>query len=302
MFHQPVMVDEVLGFLRPGSGTIVDGTVGGGGHARALLERGAAGPADGQAAGAPGRSPFRLLGIDADGEAIAEARRQLEDFENVELVHSTYAEMAALVRRLELAPVTGVLLDLGVSLHQLQSAGRGFGHDVAGPLDMRFDQESGRTAADVVRVTPERELRDLLREFGEEPMSGRVARVIHELRAELRTTADLARAVGRAVPARFRRKALARTFQAIRIAVNRELENVRQGIAAALDTLAPGGRLVVISYHSLEDRLAKQAFRQAAAEGRATVLTPKPLRPTEEEVARNPRARSARLRAVEVTG
>ncbi len=287
MYHQPVMVDEVLEFLRPGSGTIVDGTVGGGGHARALLERG--GPA------------FRLLGIDADGEAIAAARRQLEDFDNVELVQSDYVDMAALARRLGFEPVTGVLLDLGVSLHQLTTAARGFGHDVEGPLDMRFDQGSGRTAAELLRSTPERELRDLLRSYGEEPMSGRVARVVHEARAGLRTTADLARAVGRAVPARFRRKALARVFQAVRIAVNRELDRVAAGLAAALGLLAPGGRLVVISYHSLEDRLAKTAFRLAAAEGRVVVLTPKPVRPTESEVAANPRARSARLRAIEVS-
>lgn len=286
MFHQPVMADEVALFLHPQSGTIVDGTVGGGGHARVILER--------------ATGPIRLLGIDADGEAIAAARRQLESFDNVELVHSDYCRMGLLARQLGLLPVSGVLLDLGVSLYQLKSPARGFGFDVAGPLDMRFDQSQGQTAADLLRRMSEKQLCELLRRWGEEPMSGRIARSVTALRQGLRTTADLAAAVRRAVPRRRERATLARVFQAVRIAVNRELERVAEGLRVGLELVAPGGRMVVIAYHSLEDRLVKRSFRAAAQAGQAVVLTPKPLRPSESELARNPRARSARLRAVEI--
>jgi 16S rRNA (cytosine1402-N4)-methyltransferase len=290
-YHEPVMVHEVLEYLSPRTGTIVDATVGGGGHARAIL--------DSLAGDASGSS--RLLGIDKDPEAIASAGRQLSSFDNMELVHASYTDMSALVRRFGFTSVTGVLFDFGVSLHQLATPARGFSFDAEGPVDMRFDQTGTEpTALELVRRTPERELRDWLRAYGEEPMSGRVARVIHERRREIATTRDLADAVRRAVPARYVRNTLARVFQALRIATNRELENVRRGLEVALDMLVPGGRLVVLSYHSLEDRVAKGTLRAGAEAGRLRVLTKKPLRPTPAEVARNPRSRSARLRAAEV--
>jgi 16S rRNA (cytosine1402-N4)-methyltransferase len=290
------MVDEVLSYLAPQSGTVVDATVGGGGHARAILER--LGHEVRQRASAG--SKCRLLGFDRDAEAVASARVQLSSFENVELVHASYTEMPAIAGRLGIAPVAGVLFDLGVSLHQLVTSGRGFGHDICGPLDMRFDQSgTGMTARDVVRRMPELRLRALLREFGEEPMSGRVARVLHERRLALRTTSDLAQAVRSAVPARLARRALARVFQALRIFVNDELCQVRSGLAAALSVLGEGGRLVVISYHSLEDRIVKHFLRKSGQDGLVRVLTARPVLPRDAEVRRNPRARSAKLRAAE---
>jgi len=286
VFHRPVMVNEVLEYLEPEAGTVVDCCAGGGGHALAILKRLRRG---------------RLLGIDADPEAIASTRRRLGKYENVELVHGSYTEMAAIVRRLELAPVTGVLMDLGVSLHQLQCPERGFGFDSDGPIDMRFDQTARvPSALDLLRRTSLRHLQDWLKFYGEEPFARRIGRRIFERRHELRTTGQLAGIVRSAVPARRARKTLARVFQAFRIATNHELENVRAGLDMALDTLADGGRLVVISYHSLEDRLAKLALREGKRLGKVRILTPKPIRPQEEEVRRNPAARSARLRAGEV--
>ena len=318
MYHQPVMSREVLEYLRPVSGVIVDACLGGGGHARAILDAFAARsqgtdsrPAcagreepvahtDDQPAG-PCRWSRGLLGIDCDTEAIASARRQLSGFSNMEIVHANYADLPALVRGLGLGPVTGVLFDFGASLFQFTSGPRGFAIDSDGPIDMRFDQTAPiPTALDWIRRSSEQTLRDWFRAFGQEPMSGRVARVIHERRRELVTTGELARAVRDAVPARFARKALARVFQAMRMVTNSEIENIRRGLAGALQVLAPTGRLVALSYHSLEDKEVKQFLRAGRVAGRLRVLTPKPIRPGAEEVAQNPRSRSARLRAAEV--
>ncbi len=285
MFHEPVMVNEVLEFLRPETGTVIDATVGGGGHARAILDAGAR----------------FVLGLDVDPDAIAEASKALSGYNNVALVQSSYVDMASIVQRLGLGPVTGVFFDFGVSLHQLQEPGRGFSHQYDGPLDMRFDQAGKRQSAlELVRRTPERELKSLLRDYGEEPMSGRIARVVHGARSRIRTTQDLVRVVRQVLPGRFVRRALPRVFQALRIAVNDELGAVRMGLAAALEVLVRGGRLVTICYHSLEARLVKQAFGSAGT--RLRVLTRKAVAPGPDEVRRNPRARSARLRAAEVVG
>jgi 16S rRNA (cytosine1402-N4)-methyltransferase len=317
MYHQPVMLREVLECLQPVSGVIIDACLGGGGHARAILdalaasnegertraasagrERPAAHGDDGQG---QGRWPFGLLGIDCDPEALASARRQLSDFNNMEIVHATYADLPALVRELGLGPVTGVLFDFGASLYQLTSGTRGFAIDANGPIDMRFDQTADiPTALDLIRSSSEVTLRDWFRAYGQEPMSGRVARVIHERRREMETTGDLVRAVRDAVPARFVRKALPRVFQALRIVTNHEIENIRRGLAGALEVLVPTGRLVALSYHSLEDKEVKQFMRAGRVAGKLRVLTPKPVRPSPEEVAQNPRSRSARLRAAEV--
>ena len=317
-YHQPVMVREVLEYLRPVSGVIVDACLGGGGHARAILEAltassegtdsrsvcvGRAEPAahTGDQPAGPCRWSRGLLGIDCDTEAIASARGQLSDFRNVEIVHANYADLPTLVRGLGIRLVTGVLFDFGASLSQFTSGSRGFAIDSDGPIDMRFDQTAQvPTALDWIHRSSEQTLREWFRAFGQEPMSGRIARVIHERRRELQTTGDLARAVRNAVPVRFARKALARVFQALRIVTNREIENVRYGLAGALEVLAPTGRLVALSYHSLEDKEVKQFLRAGRVAGRLRVLTPKPIRPSPEEVAENPRSRSARLRAAEV--
>jgi 16S rRNA (cytosine1402-N4)-methyltransferase len=314
MYHQPVMLREVLEYLRPARGVIVDACLGGGGHARAILEAlVACNEEDGSGVAAGhreelagrgtghGRWPFGLLGIDCDPEAVASGKRHLRNFNNVEIVQASYAELPALAHGRGLGPVTGVLFDFGASLHQLTNGRRGFAIDADGPIDMRFDQTAKvPTALEVIRRSSEVTLREWFRTYGQEPMSGRVARVIHSRRQELQTTGDLVRAVRSAVPARLARKALARVFQALRIVTNHEIENIRRGLAGALEVLVPKGRLVALSYHSLEDKEVKQVLRAGRIAGKLSVLTPKPIRPSAAEVAANPRARSARLRAAEV--
>lgn len=272
--------------VRPG-GLWVDGTVGLGGHAFEILRRSAP-------AGA-------LLGLDRDGQALARAAERLAEYgPRVRLAHADYR---ALPRLLESEPAPrGVLLDLGLSSMQLDDPARGFSFQREGPLDMRMDTSGGHTAADLVNRLPERELADLIYRFGEERGSRRIARAIlfARARAPLRTTTELAALVRRALPrqGRHRIDPATRTFQALRIAVNDELHGLGECLQAVAERLELGGRLVVIAFHSLEDREVKQAFRALAGRG-FRLLTRKPLRTGAEEEARNPRARSARLRGVE---
>jgi 16S rRNA (cytosine1402-N4)-methyltransferase len=271
--------------VRPG-GLYVDGTVGLGGHASAVLR-----------ASAPGG---RLVAFDRDAETMARARETLAPFgERVRFVHADYREAP---RLLGSERPDGILLDLGISSVQLDTAERGFSFQADGPLDMRMDRSQGPSAADVVNRTRESELADLIYAYGEERGSRRIARAIVAARERrhFETTSELAAVVRRAA-GRQRRPGLdpaTRTFQALRIHVNQELAGLGDAVGALADTLAPGGRLVVIAFHSLEDREVKQSFRAAAARG-FTLLTKKPLRPGDEEVRRNPRSRSARLRALE---
>jgi 16S rRNA (cytosine1402-N4)-methyltransferase len=284
--HVPVLLAETLELLavKPG-GTFVDGTVGLGGHAEAVLR-----------ASAP---HGRLLGLDRDGETLERARRRLAEFgDRARLEQADFREIE---ERLSGDRVDGILLDLGVSSVQIDEAGRGFSFQAEGPLDMRMDRSAGETAADLVNRMRERDLANLLYEYGEEPASRRIARAIVFARERKRitTTTELAEIVRRAAP-RGRRPGLhpaTRTFQALRIRVNRELDGLGEAIKRAAACLKPGGRMVVIAFHSLEDRAAKEAFRALAARG-FRLLTRKPVRPPEAEVRANPRARSARLRAV----
>jgi 16S rRNA (cytosine1402-N4)-methyltransferase len=267
------------------NGFYVDGTLGLGGHASEVLRQSAP---DGT-----------LLAVDRDEEALAQARERLAAYAGrARLVHADWRALPALLG--DQRP-DGVLLDLGVSSLQLDTPERGFSFRTDGPLDMRMDRGAGPTAADVVNRLPERELADLIYAYGEEPASRRIARAIVQARqkAHLRTTGALAQVV-RAAAGRSRKKGLdpaTLTFQALRIHVNRELDGLGAALRAIAARLAPAGRLVVIAFHSLEDREVKNAFRDLGREG-FTVLTKKPLRPSEEESARNPRARSARLRAL----
>src|SRR5581483_2522831 len=272
--HRPVMVDEVIRFLG-GRGTVVDMTLGAGGHAEALLESGVG----------------RLIGVDRDPEALERASARLARFgPRFVGIRARFSEMPVESR------ADGFLYDLGVSSMQLERPERGFSFRQPGPLDMRMDPEA-ESAADLVNSASEDELARILFEYGEERRSRRVAAAIVRARARRRieTTDELARVVAGAVggrrggphPAR-------RTFQALRIAVNRELEELTASLPRAVGLLAPGGRVVVIAYHSLEDRIVKRCF---SSDERLVELTHKPLRPAAEEVARNPRARSARLRA-----
>ena len=284
--HVSVLLAETLELLavRPG-GLYVDGTVGLGGHAEAVLR-----------ASAP---DGRLVGLDRDGETLARARARLAPFgERVRLEQGDYREIP---ERLAGEKADGILLDLGISSVQLDDAERGFSFQAEGPLDMRMDRSSGTTAADVVNRTRESELADILHEYGEEPAARRIARAIAFARERkpLATTRELADVVRRAAP-RSRRPGLhpaTRTFQALRIRVNRELDGLGEALERAASCLAPGGRMAVIAFHSLEDRASKEAFRALSTRG-FRLLTKKPVRPGEDEVRANPRARSARLRAL----
>jgi 16S rRNA (cytosine1402-N4)-methyltransferase len=284
--HVPVLLDETLELLAVRSGGLwVDGTLGLGGHAEAVLR-----------ATAP---DGRLVGFDRDPEALERARARLLPFgARVRLEHADYREIP---ERLGEERASGILLDLGVSSLQLDDAERGFSFQREGPLDMRMDRSARGTAAELVNRMRESELADLIHELGEEPFSRRIARAIVRAReqAPIETTTRLAEIVRRAAP-RSRRPGFhpaTRTFQALRIRVNRELDGLGEAIERAAACLRSGGRIVVIAFHSLEDRAAKHAFRALAGRG-FSLLTRKPLRPGEAELRRNPRARSARLRAL----
>jgi len=283
--HLPVLLAESLELLavRPG-GLYVDGTLGLGGHASEVLRRSAP---DG-----------RFLGVDKDGETLERAMARLAPFgPRARFAQADFREIPELLAG---ALADGILLDLGVSSVQLDSAERGFSFQADGPLDMRMDRTRGETAAEIVNRTRERDLADLIFRFGEERGSRRIARAIIRAREHgpIRTTAELAEVVRRAAPrGRPGLHPATRTFQALRIRVNRELEDLAQALSALAECLAPGGRLVVIAFHSLEDREVKHTFR-ALATGGFRLLTKKPIRPGAPELHANPRARSARLRAV----
>ena len=303
--HLPVMVDEVLESLAPVPGSFqIDATVGGGGHSRRILE---ANSPDG-----------RLLGLDADRAAIARTRERLADYgERVTLRQANFEELSNVATEEGFAPADGILFDLGLSSYQLAEAERSFSFRSDGPLDMRFDTSRGDPASKLIAELDESQLGDLFRRYGEEPNARRIARAIVQERAKkpIETGAQLAEIVARAAPAppRGRRRVhpATRVFQALRIAVNRELETLPVALAGAVDTLRAEGRLAVISYHSLEDRIVK---RFIAAERRGCICAPEapvcicgrsprlapvgpqPRRPSDAEIQRNPRSRSALLR------
>jgi 16S rRNA (cytosine1402-N4)-methyltransferase len=244
------------------------------------------------------------LGIDLDVQALQLAHERLARYgARVTLVQGSYADLSDIARTHGFHPADAVLLDLGLSTTQLTEPERGFSFQLDGPLDMRFDRSSGVTAADLVNTLSERELADIIYRYADERMSRRIARAIVQARP-LRTTGELAAVVARAVRRRGRIHPATRTFQALRMAVNEELEVLAQGLEQAVDVLAPGGRVAVITFHSLEDRVVKDFFRQAAREGdhvvpMLRVLTRKPIRPSAAERERNPRSRSAKLRVAQ---
>jgi 16S rRNA (cytosine1402-N4)-methyltransferase len=309
--HASVLVDETLEHLAPrAGGRYVDGTVGGGGHAEHILT---ASSPDGV-----------VIGLDRDEAALAAARERLAPFgDRARLVHARFAEMPEVLASLSIPAVDGILLDLGVSSPQLDVAERGFSFSRPGPLDMRMDASTEPSLATYLATTSVDELERVIRAYGEERYAGRIARAIHEALREgaLATTTDLARVVARAMPPgaarRDRIDPATRTFQGLRIAVNQELSELERFLSFFPDLLSIGGRCVIIAFHSLEDRPVKERFRDlewtsrlppdlAAATGERTVpvcrqLTRKPVTATDAEVARNPRARSAKLRACERT-
>jgi 16S rRNA (cytosine1402-N4)-methyltransferase len=288
-----VLVAEVVAFVQPtADGVYVDATVGLGGHARALLEAGAG----------------RVIGLDRDRAALSQAAARLSPWrDRVELVHAEHGEIEAVLAARRVSEVQGVLADLGVSSMQLDQAERGFSFRQAGPLDMRMDTSSGATLADRLQTVDERTLADVIFRYGEERRSRRVARAILQERdrGALTDTAALASVVRRAAGAGHwqRLDPATRTFQALRIWVNGEIEGLGSFLHAAWRVLAHGGRLAVIAFHSLEDRIVKQTFRTLSADGgTARLLTPRPVVAGPDERDRNPRARSARLRVVEKLG
>lgn len=288
--HAPVLREEVLALLQPRpGGRYLDATVGLGGHAEAILQ-----------ASAPGGT---LLGVDRDSEALALARQRLAPFgPRVSLVPGRYEELADLPGIGD--GYDGILFDLGASSLQLDSAERGFSFGREGSLDMRMDRSTGQTAANLVNRRSERNLADLIFRWGEERWSRRIARAIVTARhqAPVRTTTELASIVAGAIPRRAWPRHIhpaTRTFQALRIVVNDELTGLGPALEAAVGLVRPGGRVAAISFHSLEDRIVKQTWRRLESSRRARVLTKHPITPSETEVAGNPRARSAKLRAVE---
>jgi len=316
--HVPVMLEEVLKFLRPApGGHYIDGTVGGGGHTEAILERTAP---DG-----------KVLGIDTDVQALARVRERLAQSVSsgrLVLAHGNFAELARIVNEAGFVSIQGILLDLGFSSHQMDNPERGFSFSVDGPLDMRLDQSQGISAADLVNSASEQELADIIWRYGEETRSRQIAKRIVRERAKgaITHTAQVARLAAAGVP--FKPGAIhpaTKTFQALRIAVNHELERLEAALPQMLDVLSASGRdetdgrqagrMVIISFHSLEDRIVKEFMRREARDcicpphvpvcvcghkARLRLLTPKPVIPTSEEVIANPRARSAKLRAAEI--
>jgi len=282
------MVRETIACLDPRPGQVfVDCTVGEGGHAAAILER-----------ISPGGT---LIGIDRDDEALARARERTMNFSGsrVAFARGSFSEAPALLSGLGIFRLDGALFDLGMSSGELLDPARGFSFRRPGPLDMRMDRRETTTAADLVNRLPVDELERIIRDFGGERWAKRIARSIgrERDRSPISDTGRLAALVARAVPGRGRIHPATRTFQALRIAVNRELEELEKALPAAWSLLGPGGRLCAISFHSLEDGIVKRALRSWKREGAALLLTAKPLRPSREEARDNPRSRSARLRA-----
>ena len=288
--HEPVMVAETLELLSPARGGLfVDCTVGLGGHSRALLEAGAT----------------RILGLDRDPDALTRAAEALAEFgDRVELVHADYRDLPRVLDERGVTGIDGALADLGVSSMQLEAEGRGFSFRRDDPLDMRMDRSQGETAAEWLAEIDEESLADVIFQYGEERYSRRIARAIVSSRklTPIRTTAALAYVVRGAIPRRGYQRIdpATRTFQAVRIWTNRELERLDRFLTDAAQRLLGGARLAVITFHSLEDRIVKHAFRALAqAEAALRVVTKRPINPSDDEVARNPRARSAKLRAIE---
>lgn len=300
--HQPVLYHEVLDALVPESGKdYLDGTLGAGGHAEGILKSSA---------------PLgRLLGLDLDSEALAIARQRLRPYENRTIIrHESYLMASEILQDVGWQHVDGILLDLGVSSMQIDQPDRGFSFMENGPLDMRFDQEKGMSAADLVNSLSEKELADIIWRYGDERYSRRIARAIVAARP-IQTTGSLATAIKEAVPGYTSHiHPATRTFQALRIATNKELETISTALPKLVNCLAPKGKIAVISFHSLEDRIVKQFFRRESKDcicppeqpvctcdhtATLDVLTKKPVKAKKQEVEKNPRSRSARLRIAE---
>ena len=284
--HVPVMSTETIKYLNPKSdGIYIDGTIGAGGHANQILSM---------------LSPKgRLIGIDRDEEALKICEKRFSSFKNlVSLHHTSYDNIKKILDELGIQKVDGMLLDLGLSSLQLNSESRGFSFKKNGRIDMRFDKNQDTTAADLIKSLSENELADIIFQFGEERRSRRISKAIKQS-PKLLTTNDIKEAIRKSTPPHHRNKTLARVFQAIRIAVNDEIDKLIQFLKIFINYLNIGGRLVIISYHSLEDRLVKKTFRSLNQEKKVILLTKKPLTPLKSEINENNKSRSAKFRALE---
>ncbi|WP_422444208.1 16S rRNA (cytosine(1402)-N(4))-methyltransferase RsmH [Thermoanaerobacterium sp. DL9XJH110] len=306
-YHESVLLNESIDILAPKPGGVyIDATLGGGGHFKKILEK-------------IGNSGL-VIGIDQDEDAILNAYKQFSDHAgNVKFVHDNFKNLNNIIKDLGIEGIDGIIFDLGVSSHQLDEESRGFSYMKDAPLDMRMDRRLTTTAKDVINQMPQKELKKIIREYGEEPWAGRIAEFICERRKKeiIETTGQLVEIIKDAIPARARRKGphpARRTFQALRIYVNDELNLLRSSIIDAAGLLNPGGRICVITFHSLEDRIVKNTFKELATDCICPkdvpictcnkrkvlkILTSKPVYPSKEEIQKNLRARSAKLRAAE---
>ena len=301
--HKPVLLEETIEGLRiQPEGTYVDGTLGGGGHSCCILEK--------------LNDQGRLIGIDQDGAAVAAAGERLERFKNVTIVRNNYCNIGQVLSDLGIQKVDGILLDLGVSSYQLDTPERGFSYMSDAPLDMRMDDRGAMTAADIVNTYSAKDLERIIRVYGEEKFAASIARHITAARegGPIKTTGELVEIIKASIPQKFLRNIghpAKQTFQAIRIELNNELKVLTESLDTMIDLLTPGGRLAVITFHSLEDRIVKTAFKDAqdpckcpkdlpacvcGLKSKGTVITKKPITASDEELAENPRAKSAKLR------
>jgi 16S rRNA (cytosine1402-N4)-methyltransferase len=290
VIHVPVLQKEVLQYLDPKPNeNFIDATIGGAGHTFAILEKN--GPNG------------KVLGIDQDPEIIENLKFKIKNFKKrIVLVWGNFAELQEIVKKNKFTSVSGILFDLGMSSWHLEESGRGFSFQRNEPLDMRYNIKNPFTAEKIVNYWSEREIEKILKEYGEEKFAKLIAKKIVEERKfkPIKTTLQLVKIIEKAVPEKYKHQRIhfaTRTFQALRIAVNDELNNLKTVLPQALEVLKIGGRMVVISFHSLEDRIVKNFFREKAKENLIKIITKKPIRPTQEEIKINPRSRSSKLRA-----
>ncbi len=285
--HFPVMLSETINNLNIlKTGFYIDGTVGLGGHSYEILQN---------------LKDGFLVGFDRDSNSIRIARNKLSDFKNFELFHSSYKDLENVLSKLEINQVNGIFLDLGLSSFQLDSPSRGFSYRYNSRLDMRFDLDNQKTAEDVITNSSERELGIILKEFGEERNAFRIARAIKESKETINTE-SLTDIINRLTPYKYRIKTRARVFQALRIKTNNELEHLESFLDVFIDFLELKGRIVIISYHSMEDRMVKNKFKELSQNKQLQILSKKPFIPTDEEITSNKRSRSAKMRVGEKIG
>lgn len=281
--HIPVLLQESIELLnlKP-NGTYVDCTLGGGGHTEKIKDQ---------------NSKIKVIGIDADAEAIAAAKNRLADYKNIEYINDNFSNLKKHLKE----PVDGFLFDLGVSSYQIDEASRGFSIREDGPLDMRMSKGLRLSAKDIANNFSQDELTKIFFEFGQDRFSRRISKAICKKRENnpIETTFQLKEIVEKAIPTWKKRESVTRIFQALRIAVNQELESLKKALHDAIELLKPGGRIVVISYHSLEDRIVKHTFRGFKQQGKLEILTKKPIQASDQEISSNPRAKSAKLRSAE---